>query len=201
MNKMGHTSLGRFAAVTLPAAVVSAGMGYAMLSGMVGAVISSAGGFDMSTNLTADALKMRTGATEIGSAGNNQGTIYAQTEGSVANGLNVVTPKVEVLPGLSLNLGITSTDPAIDLGDVALNAASLNTPSGATMANVTLGQSQADAGFAPGGPGYVADGFALQAAQTSGQSGEQVLNNLSAKAYAVQLSSLSLDNLSITLNP
>lgn len=201
MNKLGHTSLGRFAAVTLPAALVSAGMGYAMLSGMVGAVISSTGGFNLSTNLTADSLKMRTGATEIGSTGNNQGTIYAQTQGSVANGLNVVTPKVEVLPGLSLNLGITSSDPQINLGNVALNAASLNTPSGATMANVTLGQSQADAGFAPGGPGYVADGFALQAAQTSGRSGEQVLNNLSAQAYAVQLSSLSLSSLSIKLNP
>ncbi|MFI5622339.1 DUF6230 family protein [Nocardioides sp. NPDC051685] len=201
MNKLGHTSLGRFAAVTLPAAIVSAGMGYAMLSGMVGAVISSTGGFNLSTNLTADSLKMRTGATEVGSTGNNQGTIYAQTQGSVANGLNVVTPRVEVLPGLSLNLGITSSDPQINLGNVALNAASLNTPSGATMANVTLGQSQADAGFDPAGPGYVADGFALQAAQTSGRSGEQVLNNLSAQAYAVQLSSLSLSSLSIRLNP
>ncbi|MER7557939.1 DUF6230 family protein [Nocardioides sp. NPDC126508] len=201
MNKLGHTSLGRFAAVTLPAAVVSAGMGYAMLSGMVGAVISSTGGFNLSTNLTADSLKMRTGATEVGSAGNNQGTIYAQTSGSVANGLNVVTPDVEVLPGLSLNLGITSTDPAIDLGNVALNAASLNTPNGATMANITMGQSQADAGFSSTDPGYVADGFALQAAQTAGRSGEQVLNNLSAQAYAVKLSSLSLDNLSIRLNP
>ena len=201
MNKLGHTCLGRFAAVTLPAAVVSAGMGYAMLSGMVGAVISSTGGFSLSTDLTADALKMRTGATEVGSAGNNQGTIYAQTQGSVANGLNVVTPRVEVLPGLSLNLGITSSDPEINLGNVALNAASLNTPSGATMANVTLGQSQADAGFDPGGPGYVADGFALQAAQTAGESGEQVLNDLSAQAYAVQLSSLSLNSLSIRLNP
>jgi hypothetical protein len=201
MNKLGHTSLGRFAAVTLPAALVSAGMGYAMLSGMVGAVISSTGGFNLNTSLTADSLKMRTGATEVGSAGNNQGTIYAQTQGSVANGLNVVTPKVEVLPGLSLNLGITSSDPQINLGNVALNAASLNTPSGATMANVTLGQSQADAGFDPGGPGYVANGFALQAAQSSGRSGEQVLNNLSAQAYAVQLSSLSLSSLSIKLNP
>ncbi|MFE6646593.1 DUF6230 family protein [Nocardioides sp. NPDC057772] len=201
MNKLGHTSLGRFAAVTLPAAVVSAGMGYAMLSGMVGAVISSTDGFNLSTNLTADSLKMRTGATEIGSAGNNQGTIYAQTQGSVANGLSVVTPRVEVLPGLSLNLGITSADTSIDLGNVALNAASLNTPTGATMANVTLGQSQADAGFDSTGRGYVADGFALQAAQTTGRSGEQVLNNLSAQAYAVQLSSLSLDNLSIKLNP
>ncbi|NGN95724.1 hypothetical protein G5C66_23675 [Nocardioides sp. KC13] len=201
MNKLGHTSLGRFAAVTLPAAVVSAGMGYAMLSGMVGAVISSTDGFTLSTNLTADALKMRTGATEVGAANNNQGTIYAQTEGSVANGLNVVTPRVEVLPGLSLNLGITSADTSINLGDVALNAASLNTPSGASMANVTLGQSQADAGFDSTGRGYVADGFALQASQTAGQSGEQVLNNLSAQAYAVQLSSLSLDNLSIRLNP
>ncbi|MBG6094370.1 DUF6230 family protein [Nocardioides luteus] len=201
MNKLGHTSLGRFAAVTLPAAVVSAGMGYAMLSGMVGAVISSTGGFSLSTDLTADALKMRTGATEVGSAGNNQGTIYAQTQGSVANGLNVVTPRVEVLPGLSLNLGITSSDPEINLGNVALNAASLNTPSGATMANVTLGQSQADAGFDAGGPGYVADGFALQAAQSAGESGEQVLNDLSAQAYAVQLSSLSLNSLSIRLNP
>lgn len=201
MNKLGHTSLGRFAAVTVPAALVSAGMGYAMLTGMVGAVISSTGGFNLSTSLTADSLKMRTGATEIGSAGNNQGTIYAQTQGSVANGLNVVTPKVEVLPGLSLNLGITSSDPQINLGNVALNAASLNTPSGATMANVTLGQSQADAGFNPADPGYVADGFALQAAQSNGKTGEQVLNNLSAQAYAVKLSSLSLSSLSIKLNP
>lgn len=193
---MGHTRLGRFAAVTVPAAVVSAGMGYAMLSGMVGAVISSSGGFNLQTDLTASDVRMRAGATEVGSAGNNQQTVYAETVGSRANTLAVATPSVEVLPGLAVHLSIGSTDPAINLGDVALNAATLNTPSGATLNGVSMGVAQSEAGFTAAGQtpatGYVADAFALTAT-----GGGQTLNDLDAQAYAVTLSSLTLSNLSL----
>lgn len=197
---MGHTRLGRFAAVTVPAALVSAGMGYAMLSGMVGAVISSSGGFNLQTDLTAEQVKMRAGATEVGTAGNSSQTIYAETVGSVANGLTVATPAVDILPGvLRVHLSISSVDPSISLGNVALNAATLDTD-GATLSNVNMGVAQSQAGFSAAGQdqttGYLPDGFALT---STGGAGSQSLPGVDSQAYAVTLASLSLSDLSIAV--
>jgi hypothetical protein len=196
---MGRTRMGRFAAITVPAAVVSAGLGLAMVQGMVGAVISSTGGFQLQTDLKADALKVRAGATEVGSAGNNAQTIYAETVNSVADGLNVTTPAVTIVPGISVGLKISSTDTNIGLGDVALNAATLATD-GATLNGVALGQAQSEAGFSPAGQsaatGYKADAFSLSATGAGGQA----LPGVDSQAYAVTLGSLSLNNLSIGLH-
>ncbi len=62
---MGRTRLGRFAAVTVPATLLTAGLGVAMLQGMVGAVLSSADGFTLNSDrITSDGLKARTGSAE-----------------------------------------------------------------------------------------------------------------------------------------
>jgi hypothetical protein len=197
---MGRTRMGRFAAITVPAAVLSAGMGVAVMSGMVGAVLSSTGGFTLKTDLTAEGLKVRSGATPVGTASNNKETIYAETLGSRADGLDVTTPSVQILPGFAVHLTIGSTDTDIDLGDVALNAATLNTD-GATLSNVTMGQAQSDAGFSAAGQsaatGYVADAFSLT---SSGAAGSQVLPGVDSQAYAVTLGALSLSNLSIAVH-
>ncbi|UDY23198.1 DUF6230 family protein [Nocardioides sp. Kera G14] len=193
----GRTRLTRFAAITIPAAVASAGMGFAVMSGMVGAVLSSTDGFQLQTDLTASSLKVRAGATDVGTADSAKETIYAEAAGSHADGLDVQTPTVQIVPGLSVHLSIGSTDTDIDLGDVALNAATLDTD-GATLSTVKLGQAQSEAGFSTDGQdedtGYKADAFSLTA---SGGAGSQVLPGVDSTAYAITLGSLSLNNLSL----
>lgn len=192
---MGRTRLGRFAAVTVPAALLSAGLGVAMLQGMVGAVLSSADGFTLNSNrITSDGLKVRTGAADV--AGGDQATVYAETGASTsADGINVVTPSVTIpLIGVPAHLEVTSTDTTIALGSVGLNAKTLDTPDGATLGTTTIGVAQSDAGFAntTTDSGYVADGFALT-------SGSADLPNVNATAYAITLQSLNLDQLSLAV--
>lgn len=193
---MGRTRLGRFAAVTVPSALLAAGMGVAMLQGMVGAVLSSAGGFELQSNaITTDGLKARTGAATV--AGGDQATVYAETgANTTADQIHVTTPPVTIpVLGIDAYLTVDSTDPAIELGSVGLNAQTLNTPSGATLGTTTIGVAQSDAGFTDTAPesGYVADGFALTSSSAS-------LPNISAQAYAVTLSSLSLSDLALAVN-
>lgn len=194
---MGRTRLKRFAAITVPAAVASVGLGVAMLQGMVAATLSSAGGFNLQTDLTAQSLKVRAGATEVGTTGSGEETIYAETTGAVADGLAVETPKVALPFGLAnVYLTISSNDNDITLGNVALNAATLETD-GATLAGVNLGVAQSSAGFTSAGQapptGYSATGFALT-------SGSASLPGVDSKAYAITLSTLSLDDLRLAVH-
>ncbi|WP_408896998.1 DUF6230 family protein [Nocardioides sp. R1-1] len=190
---MGRTRLGRFAAVTVPATLLTAGLGVAMLQGMVGAVLSSADGFTLNSDrITSDGLKARTGAADV--AGGDQATIYAETGTTTnASGIEVITPDVTIpLINLPAHLEVTSTDTTIALGSVQLNAQTLNTPNGATLGTTTIGQAQSSAGFAntTAESGYVADGFALTSSSAD-------LPNVNAKAYAITLQGLALDNLSL----
>lgn len=192
---MGRTRLGRFAAVTVPATLLSAGLGVAMLQGMVGAVLSSADGFTLNSDrITSDGLKARTGAAHV--AGGNQATIYAETGANTnASGIEVITPDVTIpLLNLPAHLEVTSTDTTIGLGSVGLNAKTLNTPNGATLGTTTIGVAQSEAGFAntTADSGYVADGFALTSSSAD-------LPNVNATAYAITLQSLALDNLSLSV--
>ncbi|MBM0124933.1 DUF6230 family protein [Pimelobacter simplex] len=192
---MGRTRLGRFAAVTVPATLLTAGLGVAMLQGMVGAVLSSADGFTLNSDrITSDGLKVRTGSADV--AGGDQATIYAETGTTTnASGIEVVTPNVTLpLLGIGAHLEVTSTDTTIALGSVGLNAKTLNTPNGATLGNTTIGVAQSEAGFADtnANSGYVADAFALTSTQAD-------LPDVNATAYAITLESLALDNLSLAV--
>ncbi len=193
---MGRARVKRFAAVTVPAAVVSAGLGVAMLQGMVGAVLSSADGFTLESNqITSNGLKARTGAADV--AGGDQATVYAETGSTTtANQIHVTTPGVNI-PFLSQSayLTIDSTDPAIALGSVGLNAKTLNTPSGATLGSTQIGVAQSEAGFTntAADSGYVADAFALTSTSAD-------LPDVKATAYAVTLSSLDLSNLALAVH-
>ena len=191
---MGRARLGRFAAITVPATLASVGLGIAIVQGMVAATISSAGGFDLDTSLSADALKVRPGQTQVGDADTGKETIFAETENARADGLTVKSPTVNLPLVQGVHLEIASTDSNIGLGNVALNAATLRTPNGASLNNVTLGQAQSRSGFSDTSQasGYDATGFSLV-------SGESTLNNISAKAYAVTLGGLSLNNLSLSV--
>lgn len=190
---MGRTRVKRFAAVTIPATLLSAGLGVAMLQGMVGAVLSSASGFTLESNqITSNGLKARTGAADV--AGGDQATIYAETGSTTtADQIHVTTPGVNI-PFLSQSayLTIDSTDPSISLGSVGLNAKTLNTPNGASLGTTTIGVAQSAAGFTDttAESGYVADAFALTSSSAS-------LPDVNATAYAVTLTSLDLSNLSL----
>lgn len=197
---MGRTRLGRFAAITIPAAALSAGLGVAVLQGAVAATLSSADGFQLkSDSMTTDAMKLRPGATEAGTTGNNVATAYAETGNSttlnnMCMGVNQAMPSVAALVGLDrVGLKISSTG-NVSTPNVALNAKSLSGGNGTTMSNVSAGEAQSETGFSTPGQsadtGYKGDGFGLT-------SGASTINQLDATSYAVSLASLSVSNLSI----
>lgn len=193
---MGRARVKRFAAVTVPATLLTAGLGVAMLQGMVGAVLSSANGFTLQSNeISSNGLKARTGAADV--AGGDQATIYAETGSTTtANQIHVTTPAVTIpLINQSAYLKVDSTDPAISLGSVGLNARTLDTPDGASLGTTSIGVAQSAAGFADTSvdSGYVADAFALT-------SNSAVLPNVNATAYAVTLTSLDLTDLSLSVH-
>lgn len=204
---MGRTRVGRFAALAVPATVATAGLAFAMLQGMVGAAISSADGFTLqSAAITSDALKVRPGQADVATTGDDE-TVYAETGGTTsANGVTVIADVPIPVLGTA-RLTIDSADPTVALGGVILNAKTLAVAdsdavdggtSAASLGGVNLGVAQSEAGFTdtialetdPNYSGYVADGFALTA-------GNSTLNNLDAQSYAISLASLDLDDLSI----
>lgn len=192
---MGRTRLGRFAAVTVPATLLTAGLGVAMLQGMVGAVLASAEGFTLNSDrIESNGLKARVGAADV--AGGDQATVYAETGAiTTASGIEVITPDVTIpLINLPAHLEVSSTDTTISLGAVGLNAKTLNTPDGATLGTTTIGVAQSEAGFTntTTDSGYVADAFALTSSSAD-------LPNVNAVAYAITLQSLALDDLSLSV--
>lgn len=201
----GRTRLTRFAAVTIPAGIATAGLGFAIVQGMVGAALTSADAFTLkSTAITSDSLKVRPGSQSV--AGSDTQTIYAETGTQTsADGVNIAAAVPVPLIG-AVTLTVNSTDPTVSLPGVILNAKTLGVSdkdasadgtdasnSAASLSNVDLGETQSAANFkedASANNGYVADGFALAA-------GSSTLNSVNAKAYAIHLSGLSLDNLSL----
>lgn len=203
----GRTRLGRFAALAVPATVATAGLGLAMVQGMVGAAISSADGFTLQSNaITSDSLKVRPGQADVAGTGADE-TVYAETgTATSADGVTVIADVPIPVLGTA-RLTIDSNDPSVGLGSVILNAKTLAVAdtdgvdgggSAASLGGVNLGVAQSEAGFTdttadgadPSYSGYVADGFALSA-------GASTLNNLDALTYAISLQSLDLDDLSI----
>lgn len=222
MNRVkgeGRTRFGRFAAVAIPATVASAGLGVAIVQGMVSATLASADAFTLtSSQITSDSLVVAGGAVD------DNATIYAQTGGGTkANGVNITAdaalPSVvsSVINKSTAELTISSTDSSVALPNVVLNAKTLAvtdpdakaggtntdgtvgnaaTNAAAGMSDVQLGITSQSAGVAdgtgtaPGNGAYDPNAFALKA-------GQSVLNNVSAQAYAITLSGLALDNLSL----
>jgi len=196
---MGRTRAARFAAITVPAAAAAAGLGFAMLNGMVGAVLSSADGFTLDTgDITTSGIKMTASGTNV--AGGDQAALYAETTGSKATDhLNLTTASATIpLVNLPFHISIHSTlSTPISLGNVALSAKSLLTCGGGSLSNVVVGQAVSDAGF-DNAPAATTDqnSFALT---SSGAADSQVLKDVKAASYAITLGSLNVDNLGISL--
>jgi len=182
---MGRTRLGRFAAITVPAAVVSAGLGVAIVQGMVSATIASADDFSLSAStISADGLAVRPGFAGAGtSTSDSKSSVVAEVKNGNAPDLGLeLTKSLPVLGDLDLNVCLSSGTGSFALGNVALNAADLNaTGAGSSIANVAVGTTQSAAGMdATDGTGYDADGFALTG-------GAATLNGLNAAAYSATL--------------
>ena len=210
---MGHVRLSRAAMLAVPSALAAAGMGAAMLQGMVGATLSSAQGFTLqSTAIHSSGLKLRPGVATV--AGGNSKTLYAETGTTTsAHGVDINAAVNTGLPLIgTITLSLSSSDPQISLGSIILNAKDLtvadkNTAVNATNAsnsaaalqNVDLGIAQSQAGFtdttdaAGKASGYSGDGFAITA-------GNSDLNNVNAQAFAIHLAGLAVDQLSISVH-
>lgn len=209
---MGRVRIGRLAAVAVPATLVTGGLAVAMLQGMVGASLASANGFGLESNtLSSKALAVRNGAVSY--AGGNDATVYAQTAGTTADGLKLRSASV----ALPLSLGnygitITSASTGIPLGNVTLNATSLDT-AGGSLNNINIGQAQSDITTASGSlfPGfnkdasgaadgsYTASGFSLAANSDGSSTTPSTMSGVKAAAYAIHLDKLSLNDLHIGL--
>ena len=207
----GRTRLGRFAMVAVPSAVVSAGLGVAIVQGMISATLASADAFTLQSNqISSDSLKVAAGGASVGSTTPaNKEAIYAETGAStVADGVHItaLTPSLPIL-GKVAQIKIDSSDHTVSLPGVVLNAKDLTvsdkdagvdgtdaTNSAAALSDVKLGITEQQAGVtAANDPAYNADAFALQ-------SGQATLNNVNADAYAITLSGLALDDLSLGIS-
>lgn len=193
---MGRVRLGRFAAVTVPAAIASAGLGLAIVQGMVSATLSSADGFDLKTDgLTATTLSVAPGAAQVAGSANGAATALARVGDAhldrMCIGVNQALP-TSVLGLSRLGVDVVSSDSDVELDNVDLNASDLT--AGASVLNdTTVGVAQSQTDFATGTQpdAYAANGFALT-------SNDVDLDQVDSKAYAVTLSGgLALSGLSI----
>jgi hypothetical protein len=199
----GHTRLGRFAAVTVPAAVISAGFGVAMLQGMVGSALASADGFDLAgTQFTGDTMELSLrGAQTATSDSNNAATRKDSALVTVTNGkitdmcLAATQNNIPVLGSLGVEIkssGEVSLGSSLDMNASALagDTADLGvTNIGIAQSDLSHQSTVTDA--------YNAGGFGMYTAKTSSGGAGVDLGGMSAKAYALTLGGLSLNNLSI----
>lgn len=216
----GRTRLGRFAMVAVPATVASAGLGVAIVQGMVSATLASADAFTLtSSQIQSNSLVVAAGAVDTNA------TIYAQTGATTnANGVNITAdanlPSVvkTALSAVGNNstkaeLTISSTDQSVSLPNVVLNAKTLSvtdkdaatdgtvagaaTNAAAGLSDVELGVTSTDAGVLDGTTAGASGNGAFDPTAFALKSGQSVLNGVTAQAYAITLDGLALDNLSL----
>lgn len=195
----GHVRLGRFAAVTIPATVASLAIGAGIVQGVVGAAISTSGGFELNAP-TVNAARMALAASSADvangvsstSTSTKQSTIARLTDNSLPSGMCVGANQKFPIIG-NIGFAITTTG-KVNIADLDLNAADLNLGTADLPATV-IGNSVASTDL-NGAAGTQAGGFGLQS--TSG-SGQQVkLSGVKATAYGISLKSgLKLTSLGI----
>lgn len=202
---MGATRLGRFAAVTVPATVMTAGLGLAITQGMVGAALASATSFTVAgTQATGDAMELSanytSGATADGdnTAQNKKDALVSLKNGAVTDMCLAADTAVPVIGTLGLTIQSLGSTTSLGAGYTDLAADSLN-GSSATLGETKIGYAQSDlvhqSGMLPAdNPGYAEGGFSLE---TSDAPGSVDIADLDAKVYALTLSGLSLQNLAI----
>lgn len=201
----GRTRLGRFAAMTVPATAASLGLGYAIVTGMVSATLSSADGFDVaSTKATADNLQLSLSAADAATsvsddtAKNKEGALVSLKDGHMNTMCLAANQK---LPGLAgdifpnIGLKLTSTSPDVRVNDIDLKASTVDAGQ-STLPKTEIGIASSQTGQTVGAN---EGGFGMRTLGTTDQA--VAINNLNAKAYALTLDNgLSLDDLKIAVS-
>lgn len=206
---MGRTRLGRFAAVTVPAAVATAGLGFAIVTGSVSAALSSAGGFDVGGSAArADGMLLTLNQTDTATSSTNitakdqEAALVTLQDGFLDGMCLAANQSLPFVGTIGLKLAATGT---VGVGDIDLNASQVNTGA-ATLPSTTIGiaaSAVGQTGVAAGNTG----GFGLKT-NAQGTTGDDAaasnvkLADLSAKAYQLTLNNgLAVDGLDIGVKP
>ena len=199
---MGATRLGRFAAVTVPATVVTAGLGLAITQGMVGAALASATSFQVGgTAATGDGMELTANYTSSATSDvddtvtNKKDALVTLKNGAVQDMCLAADTAVPVIGTLGLKIEANGNT-SLGAGYTDLAADSLNGAS-AVLGETKIGYAQSDLIHQDGttSPGYAEGGFSLA---TSEAAGAVNITGLDAQVYALTLSGLSLSNLAIS---
>lgn len=205
---MGRVRLGRFAAVTVPAAVVSVGLGVAMLQGAVSASLSSTNPFKVTAatgsgsgvELSLRAAQAAASQTDA-SAADKQSAFVTLHDGTV----NTVCLAANQPTGLPLipNIGLKISLPgSVALGEsVDLNAQGVTTD--ATLKNVSVGVAQQELNHQAGvAEGANVGGFGIESGEGAGAVANDTsnvdLSNINADVFQVALSSIGLTGVTLT---
>ncbi len=199
---MGRTRLGRFAAITVPATVATAGLGFAMLQGMVGAALASATSFDVTgSQATGDALELTANYVSAAAsdadatATNKKDALVSLKNGVVTDLCLAADTAVPVLGTLGIKI-TAAGDVSLGSGYTDLAADSL-TGAQADLGQTKIGYAQTELlhqDNATTSPGYTEGGFSLA---TTDAVGAVDIQGLDAKVYALTLDGLSISNLAI----
>jgi hypothetical protein len=206
---MGRVRLGRFAAVTLPAAVVSVGLGVAMLQGAVSASLSSTNPFKVTAatgsgsgvELSLRAAQAAASQTDATSADKQSAfvTLHDGTVNTVCLAANQPTG-LPIIPNIGLKISLPG---AVSLGDsVDLNAQGVTTD--AVLKNVSVGVAQQELNHQAGvANGANVGGFGIESGEgTTGGAANDVTNvdlaNINADVFQVALSSIGLTGVTLT---
>lgn len=195
---MGRTRLGRFAALTVPATIATAGLGFAIVQGMVAANLSAADPFTVAgTEARGTGLELSLRGAETATANNNddvttkKSALVTLKQGTIDGLCLAVNQPVPILGNIGLNITAPGTT---SLGDVDLSADSI-AAGATTLPQTSIGVAQSALPSQSGiANGYQEGGFGLLA------SGNVTLANLDADVYALTLESLEFGS-GLTIAP
>jgi hypothetical protein len=200
---MGRARLTRFAAITIPAVAVTAGLGVAIVQGAVSADLASSQGFEVGSS-SATATSLQLGLEDAVAASSDSATTTADNaaaeaalQGTVLDGMCLAANTA--IPALT-NVGVTisvadqaSGGQPVNLGALSLNASSISADT-ANLPSTTVGRATSQEADLVNSKTEAPGGFAMD---SSG--GTVSLTNLDAKAYELTLNDgLDLNGLTIT---
>lgn len=185
----GRTRLGRFAAITVPAALASAGLGFAVIQGMASAALSAAEPFELgSKQMSASSLQLNLDAASAATSATDATAGYKKAARAEVTDTKLSTLCLAAghkLPVLGEVLGLKIESPSeVAVGDVTLQADALNA-STAKLPKTSIGVASTWDDDTKGG-------FGLKS------TGDVTLDDLDAKAYALDISGLTLQDLAIS---
>lgn len=187
--RTGRTRLGRFAAITIPGAAASAVLGFAVLQGMASASLSAAEPFELgSGEITATSLQLNLDAASAAASSTNVNETKKKAARADLTGANLdglCLAAAHNLPVLGDVIGLKIESPGkVNLGDLSMKADALDA-SKAKLPATTVGVASTWDDDTKGGFGMKSKG-------------DVSLKEVNGKAYALELSSLTVSDLAIS---